>query len=97
MVQLRHEDKRGVAFNLVGFQTKLRVADQQRILRSLPGLEEAVFARYGSVHRNTFVNAPRLLAPDARAARAAGPATSPARSPASRATSRARRSAGWQA
>ncbi len=63
VVQLRHEDKRGVAFNLVGFQTKLRVADQQRILRSLPGLEQAVFARYGSVHRNTFVNAPRLLAP----------------------------------
>ena len=64
VVQLRHEDKRGVAFNLVGFQTKLRVAEQQRILRSLPGLGEAVFARYGSVHRNTFVDAPRLLAPD---------------------------------
>jgi len=64
VVQLRHEEKRGVAFNLVGFQTKLRVAEQQRILRSLPGLGGAVFARYGSVHRNTFVNAPRLLAPD---------------------------------
>jgi methylenetetrahydrofolate--tRNA-(uracil-5-)-methyltransferase len=64
VVQLRHEDKRGVAVNLVGFQTKLRVAEQQRILRSLPGLGEAVFARYGSVHRNTFVDAPRLLAPD---------------------------------
>jgi methylenetetrahydrofolate--tRNA-(uracil-5-)-methyltransferase len=63
VAQLRHEDKRGVAFNLVGFQTKLRVADQQRILRTLPGLEQAVFARYGSVHRNTFVNAPRVLAP----------------------------------
>jgi methylenetetrahydrofolate--tRNA-(uracil-5-)-methyltransferase len=64
VVQLRHEDKRGVAVNLVGFQTKLRVADQQRILRALPGLGAAVFARYGSVHRNTFVNAPRVLAPD---------------------------------
>jgi methylenetetrahydrofolate--tRNA-(uracil-5-)-methyltransferase len=64
VVQLRHEDKRGIAFNLVGFQTKLRVAEQQRILRALPGLSEAVFARYGSVHRNTFVDAPRLLAPD---------------------------------
>jgi len=63
VVQLRQEDKRGVAFNLVGFQTKLRVAEQQRILRSLPGLGEAVFARYGSVHRNTFVDAPRLLGP----------------------------------
>jgi methylenetetrahydrofolate--tRNA-(uracil-5-)-methyltransferase len=64
VVQLRQEDKRGVAFNLVGFQTKLRVGEQQRILRALPGLGEAVFARYGSVHRNTFVDAPRLLAPD---------------------------------
>jgi methylenetetrahydrofolate--tRNA-(uracil-5-)-methyltransferase len=64
VVQLRQEDKRGVALNLVGFQTKLRVGEQQRILRALPGLGEAVFARYGSVHRNTFVNAPRVLAPD---------------------------------
>jgi methylenetetrahydrofolate--tRNA-(uracil-5-)-methyltransferase len=61
VVQLRHEDKRGVLLNLVGFQTKLRVAEQQRILRSLPGLADAVFARYGSVHRNTFVNSPSLL------------------------------------
>jgi methylenetetrahydrofolate--tRNA-(uracil-5-)-methyltransferase len=61
VVQLRHEDKRGSLFNLVGFQTKLRQADQQRIFRTLPGLREAAFARYGSVHRNTFVNAPRVL------------------------------------
>ncbi len=61
VVQLRHEDKRGTLFNLVGFQTKLKQADQQRILRTLPGLSEAVFARYGSVHRNTFVNSPRVL------------------------------------
>jgi methylenetetrahydrofolate--tRNA-(uracil-5-)-methyltransferase len=63
-VQLRHEDKRGTIFNLVGFQTKLKQADQQRIFRSLPGMSEAVFARYGSVHRNTFVNAPRVLNAD---------------------------------
>jgi len=63
VVQLRQEDKQGVLYNLVGFQTKLRVGEQQRILRSLPGLEKAVFARYGSVHRNTYVNAPRRLTP----------------------------------
>ncbi len=61
ILQLRHEDKRGTLYNLVGCQTKLRVGEQQRLLRALPGLEEAVFARYGSVHRNTYVNAPRVL------------------------------------
>ena len=64
VVQLRHEDKRGTLFNLVGFQTKLKQVDQQRIFRSLPAMKEAVFARYGSVHRNTFVNAPRVLSAD---------------------------------
>ncbi len=63
VVQLRHEDKRGLLLNLVGFQTKLRKGDQQRVLRSLPGLGEAVFARFGSVHRNTYLNAPRVLGP----------------------------------
>jgi methylenetetrahydrofolate--tRNA-(uracil-5-)-methyltransferase len=63
VVQLRHEDKRGLLLNLVGFQTKLRKGEQQRVLRSLPGLSEAVFARYGSVHRNTYLNAPRVLGP----------------------------------
>ncbi|MCG8588660.1 MAG: methylenetetrahydrofolate--tRNA-(uracil(54)-C(5))-methyltransferase (FADH(2)-oxidizing) TrmFO [Proteobacteria bacterium] len=63
VLQLRQEDKSGVLFGLVGCQTKLRIREQQRIFRSLPGLGEAVFARYGSVHRNTFVNAPRRLAP----------------------------------
>ncbi len=61
VVQLRQEDKRGVLYNLVGCQTKLRIGEQRRILRSLPGLSEAVFARYGSVHRNTYVNAPKQL------------------------------------
>ncbi len=61
VVQLRQEDRAGVLYNLVGFQTKLRVGSQQRVLRGLPGLSQAVFARYGSVHRNTYVNAPRCL------------------------------------
>ena len=63
VVQLRQEDKDGVLFNLVGFQTKLRIGDQRRILRTLPGMEKAVFARFGSVHRNTYVNAPERLQP----------------------------------
>ena len=61
VVQLRQEDSGGVLYNLVGCQTKLRVGEQQRIFRALPGLEKAVFARYGSVHRNTYVNAPLRL------------------------------------
>lgn len=64
VVQLRHEDQHGVLYNLVGFQTKLRIGDQKRILRSLPGMAKAVFARMGTVHRNTYVNAPRQLAPN---------------------------------
>ena len=63
VIQLRQEDKDGVLFNLVGFQTKLRIGDQRRILRALPGMEKAVFARFGSVHRNTYVNAPQRLQP----------------------------------
>jgi methylenetetrahydrofolate--tRNA-(uracil-5-)-methyltransferase len=63
VVQLRHEDRRGTLMNLVGFQTKLRVGAQQRLLRTLPGLGHAVFARYGSVHRNTYIDAPRRLDP----------------------------------
>ncbi|MDH4017707.1 MAG: methylenetetrahydrofolate--tRNA-(uracil(54)-C(5))-methyltransferase (FADH(2)-oxidizing) TrmFO, partial [Actinomycetota bacterium] len=63
VVQLRQEDKAGVLYNLVGFQTKMRVKEQQRVFRSLPGLGEAVFARYGSVHRNTYINAPKRLRP----------------------------------
>lgn len=63
VIQLRQEDKQGVLFNLVGCQTKLRIGEQKRIFRSLPGLGKAVFARFGSVHRNTYVNAPTRLAP----------------------------------
>jgi len=61
VVQLRQEDKDGVLYNLVGFQTKLRIGEQKRLFRTLPGLEKAVFARFGSVHRNTYVNAPLRL------------------------------------
>ncbi len=63
VIQLRQEDRQGELYNLVGFQTKLKIGEQQRIFRSLPGLSKAVFARYGSVHRNTYVNAPLRLMP----------------------------------
>ncbi|MCX7991320.1 MAG: methylenetetrahydrofolate--tRNA-(uracil(54)-C(5))-methyltransferase (FADH(2)-oxidizing) TrmFO [Proteobacteria bacterium] len=61
VVQLRREDKEGTAYNLVGFQTKLTIKEQERIFRSLRGLERAVFLRYGSIHRNTFIDAPKHL------------------------------------
>ena len=51
------------AYNMVGFQTRLKYGEQRRIFRMIPGLEQAVFLRLGSVHRNTFLNAPRLLLP----------------------------------
>jgi methylenetetrahydrofolate--tRNA-(uracil-5-)-methyltransferase len=60
-VQLRQEDEGGRLFNMVGFQTKLTWPEQRRILRMIPGLEDAEFARYGSIHRNTFINSPALL------------------------------------
>jgi methylenetetrahydrofolate--tRNA-(uracil-5-)-methyltransferase len=63
VVQLRQEDKRGILYNIVGFQTKLRLGEQRRVFRGLPGLSEAVFARHGSVHRNTYINAPKSLRP----------------------------------
>jgi methylenetetrahydrofolate--tRNA-(uracil-5-)-methyltransferase len=64
VVQLRSEDKNNTAYNMVGFQTRLTRPEQKRVLRMIPGLEQAVFLRYGQVHRNSFVNAPRAL--DAR-------------------------------
>ena len=63
VVQLRLEDRLRSAYNMVGFQTRLRYAEQRRIFRMIPGLEQAEFLRLGSVHRNTFLNAPRLLEP----------------------------------
>jgi len=61
VVQLRQEDRSGTLWNLVGCQTKLRVGEQKRLFRMLPGLEGAIFARFGSIHRNTYVNAPIQL------------------------------------
>ena len=61
VVQLRMENRHGTCYNLVGFQTKLTYGAQKRVLRMIPGLQHAEFLRYGSVHRNTFVNAPTLL------------------------------------
>jgi methylenetetrahydrofolate--tRNA-(uracil-5-)-methyltransferase len=61
VVQLRREDRFGSLFNLVGFQTRLKQDEQGRIFRTIPGLERAEFVRWGSVHRNSFVDSPRLL------------------------------------
>ncbi|MFO8032827.1 MAG: methylenetetrahydrofolate--tRNA-(uracil(54)-C(5))-methyltransferase (FADH(2)-oxidizing) TrmFO [Desulfohalobiaceae bacterium] len=61
VVQLRAENQEKTMFNLVGFQTKLTYPEQERIFRMIPGLEQARFERLGSMHRNTFVNAPRVL------------------------------------
>ena len=61
VVQLRRENMAGTLFNLVGFQTKLTWPEQRRIFRLIPGLENAQFARYGSIHRNTFIHSPSLL------------------------------------
>lgn len=64
VVQLRAENVEKTAFNLVGFQTKLTYPEQKRVFRMLPGLEQAEFLRLGSIHRNTFVNSPKILNKD---------------------------------
>lgn len=61
VVQLRAENRHRTCYNMVGFQTKLTYGEQKRVFRMIPGLEQAEFLRYGSVHRNTFINAPALL------------------------------------
>jgi len=61
VVQLRPEDVHGQAYNMVGFQTKLKWPEQKRVFRMIPGLERAEFLRLGSLHRNTFINAPLLV------------------------------------
>jgi methylenetetrahydrofolate--tRNA-(uracil-5-)-methyltransferase len=61
VVQLRQDNALGTLFNMVGFQTKLRHGEQVRIFRTIPGLEQAEFARLGGLHRNTFINSPALL------------------------------------
>ncbi|MBT4932812.1 MAG: methylenetetrahydrofolate--tRNA-(uracil(54)-C(5))-methyltransferase (FADH(2)-oxidizing) TrmFO [Rhodospirillaceae bacterium] len=61
IVQLRQDNALGTLYNIVGFQTKLTYGEQKRIFRSIPGLEKAEFARLGGLHRNTFLNSPKLL------------------------------------
>jgi methylenetetrahydrofolate--tRNA-(uracil-5-)-methyltransferase len=63
VIQLRREDKNGNMWNVVGFQTRLRIPEQQRVLRMIPGLENAEFLRYGSIHRNSYLNSPAALTP----------------------------------
>jgi methylenetetrahydrofolate--tRNA-(uracil-5-)-methyltransferase len=61
IVQLRQDNKLATLYNMVGFQTKLKYGEQQRVFRTIPGLENAEFARLGGLHRNTFLNSPKLL------------------------------------
>ena len=63
VLQLRREDRAGQMWNMVGFQTRLRIPEQQRVFRMLPGLGEAEFLRYGSIHRNAYLNSPATLGP----------------------------------
>ncbi len=63
VVQLRREDRAGRMWNIVGFQTRLRIPEQQRVFRMIPGLADAEFLRYGSIHRNSYVNSPAVLTP----------------------------------
>jgi methylenetetrahydrofolate--tRNA-(uracil-5-)-methyltransferase len=63
VVQLRQDDREGRLYNMVGFQTKMTYPEQRRVFRMIPGLERAEFVRLGSLHRNTFVDSPRLLRP----------------------------------
>jgi methylenetetrahydrofolate--tRNA-(uracil-5-)-methyltransferase len=63
VLQLRREDRAGQMWNLVGFQTRLRIPEQQRVFRMLPGLAHAEFLRFGSIHRNAYVNSPASLGP----------------------------------
>jgi methylenetetrahydrofolate--tRNA-(uracil-5-)-methyltransferase len=63
VVQLRQEDRAAQMWNFVGFQTRLKTGAQQRIFRTIPGLEQAEFLRYGSIHRNSYLNAPAALTP----------------------------------
>ncbi len=63
VAQLRMEDRAGRMWNLVGFQTRLRIPEQQRVFRMIPGLADAEFLRFGSIHRNSYVNAPAALSP----------------------------------
>ena len=65
-IQLRQDNALGTLYNMVGFQTKLKHGEQVRVFQTIPGLENAQFARLGGLHRNTFINSPRLLDPQLR-------------------------------
>ena len=97
VVQLRQDNKLGTLFNMVGFQTKLKHGEQTRIFRTIPGLEHAEFARLGGLHRNTFLNSPKLLDGTLRLTGACRGCASPARSPAARAMWNRPRSGCWPA
>lgn len=64
VVQLRQDNKEGTAYNIVGFQTRMAYGEQTRIFRMIPGLENAEFLKLGSIHRNMFINTPKLLNKD---------------------------------
>ncbi len=63
VVQLRQDDAAGQLYNLVGFQTHLKFPEQKRVFQMIPGLENAIFAKYGRMHKNTYINAPKILNP----------------------------------
>ena len=86
VVQLRKENLRADSYNLVGFQNHLKFGEQARVLRLIPGLENARFLRYGQIHRNTYICAPALLDETLRLRKRADGFCSPGRSPASKAT-----------
>ena len=92
-VQLRQDNLAGDHFSLVGFQTQIKWGEQARVLRLIPGLEQAEFVRFGMVHRNTYINGPTVLARDVADADARRRCSSPGRCRASRATSSRRRRA----
>ena len=62
VVQLRQDNKQGTLYNIVGFQTKMKYKEQLRVFKTIPGLENAEFVRLGGIHRNTFINSPKVLA-----------------------------------
>lgn len=64
VIQLRRENQEGTMYNIVGFQTNLKFGEQKRVFSMIPGLEHAEFVRYGVMHRNSFLDSPRLLGAD---------------------------------
>ena len=92
-MQLRQDTLAGDHFSLVGFQTQMKWGEQARVLRLIPGLEQAEFVRFGMVHRNTYINGPTVLRDDVADARARRSVLRRAGVAASRATSSRRRRA----